>query len=161
MQAVVSPVTKAIFVALFLFPILLIFYVILWYICGDPESLLDPAAPVPGTSCPFSGPQDPATFLGTLRPSSRPRARPPGPCTPSPGSAPLPGTPHPAPRFCSHTRQAPIWDPRLLHPTLRFLPGPRAASPDPTPTPRTGSPFLGPAPLPWTSRPDNELTPLL
>ena len=35
MQALVSPVTKAIFVALFLFTILLILYVILWYICQD------------------------------------------------------------------------------------------------------------------------------
>ena len=35
MQALVSPVTKAIFVALFLFAILLILCVILWYICWD------------------------------------------------------------------------------------------------------------------------------
>ena len=35
MQALVSPVTKAVFVALFLFTILLILYVILWYICRD------------------------------------------------------------------------------------------------------------------------------
>ena len=33
MQALVSPVTKAIFVALFLLAILLILCVILWYIC--------------------------------------------------------------------------------------------------------------------------------
>ena len=35
MQALVSPVTKAIFVALFLFTILLILYVILWYTCRE------------------------------------------------------------------------------------------------------------------------------
>ena len=35
MQALVSPVTKAIFVALFLLAILLILCVILWYICQD------------------------------------------------------------------------------------------------------------------------------
>ena len=35
MQALVSPGTKAIFVALFLFAILLILCVILWYICRD------------------------------------------------------------------------------------------------------------------------------
>ena len=35
MQALVAPVTKAIFVALFLFAILLILCVILWYICWD------------------------------------------------------------------------------------------------------------------------------
>ena len=35
MQALVSPVTKAIFVALFLFAILLILYVNLWYISRD------------------------------------------------------------------------------------------------------------------------------
>ena len=35
MQGLISPVTKAIFVALFLFTILLILYVILWYICRD------------------------------------------------------------------------------------------------------------------------------
>ena len=33
MQALVSPVTKAIFVALFLLAILLILCVILWYVC--------------------------------------------------------------------------------------------------------------------------------
>lgn len=38
MQALVSPVTKAIFVALFLFAILLILYVILWYICRDVDN---------------------------------------------------------------------------------------------------------------------------
>ena len=35
MQALVSPVTKAIFVALFLFAILLILYVNLWYTSRD------------------------------------------------------------------------------------------------------------------------------
>ena len=35
MQALVSPGTKAIFMALFLFAILLILCVILWYICRD------------------------------------------------------------------------------------------------------------------------------
>lgn len=34
----VSPVTKAIFIALFLFAILLILYVILWYICRDADN---------------------------------------------------------------------------------------------------------------------------
>lgn len=33
--SLVSPVTKGIFMALFLFAILFIFYVILWYICQD------------------------------------------------------------------------------------------------------------------------------
>lgn len=35
MQSLISPVTKAILVALFIFAILLILYVILWYICRD------------------------------------------------------------------------------------------------------------------------------
>lgn len=35
MQSIISPVTKAILVALFIFAILLILYVILWYICRD------------------------------------------------------------------------------------------------------------------------------
>ncbi|KAH0499870.1 Short transient receptor potential channel 5 [Microtus ochrogaster] len=35
MQSLVSPVTKALLVALFIFAILLILYVILWYICRD------------------------------------------------------------------------------------------------------------------------------
>lgn len=35
MQSLISPVTKAILVALFIFAILLILYVILWYICTD------------------------------------------------------------------------------------------------------------------------------
>lgn len=35
MQSFISPVTKAILVALFIFAILLILYVILWYICRD------------------------------------------------------------------------------------------------------------------------------
>ena len=35
MEALVAPVTKAIFVALFCFAILLILHVILWYICWD------------------------------------------------------------------------------------------------------------------------------
>lgn len=34
-QGLVSPVTKAIFMALFLFAILPILYMILWYICRD------------------------------------------------------------------------------------------------------------------------------
>lgn len=38
MQTLVSPVTKAIFIALFLFAILLILYVILWYICRDVDN---------------------------------------------------------------------------------------------------------------------------
>lgn len=37
MQALVSPVTKALLVALFIFAILLILYVILWYICRDAD----------------------------------------------------------------------------------------------------------------------------
>ncbi|KAG5284351.1 hypothetical protein AALO_G00025760 [Alosa alosa] len=36
--AMVSPFTKAIFIALFLFAILLILYVILWYICRDADN---------------------------------------------------------------------------------------------------------------------------
>lgn len=35
MQSFLSPVNKAILVALFIFAILLILYVILWYICRD------------------------------------------------------------------------------------------------------------------------------
>ncbi|KAL6481689.1 hypothetical protein MHYP_G00097690 [Metynnis hypsauchen] len=35
MQSLISPVTKAVLVALFIFAILLILYVILWYICRD------------------------------------------------------------------------------------------------------------------------------
>lgn len=35
MQSFISPVSKAILVALFIFAILLILYVILWYICRD------------------------------------------------------------------------------------------------------------------------------
>ena len=38
MQALVSPVTKAVFVALFLFAILLTLYVIPWYICRDVDN---------------------------------------------------------------------------------------------------------------------------
>lgn len=37
-RAVVSPVTKAIFVALFLLAVLLILDVILWYICRDVDN---------------------------------------------------------------------------------------------------------------------------
>lgn len=37
MQPLVSPVTKALLVALFVFAILLILYVILWYICRDAD----------------------------------------------------------------------------------------------------------------------------
>ncbi|KAL7866259.1 hypothetical protein SRHO_G00115060 [Serrasalmus rhombeus] len=35
MHSLISPVTKAVLVALFIFAILLILYVILWYICRD------------------------------------------------------------------------------------------------------------------------------
>lgn len=38
MQTFLSPVAKAIFVVLFLFAIFLILYMILWYICRDPDN---------------------------------------------------------------------------------------------------------------------------
>lgn len=38
MRSLVSPAAQAVFVALFLFVIVLILYVVLWYICRDVDS---------------------------------------------------------------------------------------------------------------------------